>query len=224
MRRQRHPHIPPPAVTTAIVFGQLFRHEFLFGDDALFRAPLLWQPLTTLTFFGRSASAQLLLNLVLHAASAAVLFVAMRKLTGATGRSAFVAALFAIHPMHVETVARLAERKQLLATLFALLALLAYAHRRLALVAVAFAASLLSDPTYVALPLILLVLDWWPLARLRTERDLRPLLIEKLPRLPAQPSQSSAAGTHSRSPTQSLRTSASSAASSRRPDPRCRIR
>ncbi|HKO01731.1 MAG TPA: hypothetical protein VJ032_08565 [Thermoanaerobaculia bacterium] len=206
MRRQRHPHIPPPAVTTApetaiappwssrewaivaalvaltaIVFGQLFRHEFLFGDDALFRAPLLWQPLTTLTFFGRSASAQLLLNLVLHAASAAVLFVAMRKLTGATGRSAFVAALFAIHPMHVETVARLAERKQLLATLFALLALLAYAHRRLALVAVAFAASLLSDPTYVALPLILLVLDWWPLARLRTERDLRPLLIEKLP-------------------------------------------
>lgn len=206
MRRQRHAPIPPPVVPaatetvaappwssrewgivaalialTAIVFGQIARHEFLFGDNALFRAPMLWQPLTTLTFFGRSASAQLLLNLVLHAASTALLFVAMRKLTGTIGRSAFVAALFAVHPMHVETVARLAERKQLLATVFAMLALLAYAHRRLALVAIAFAASLLADPTYVALPLVLLLLDWWPLARLRAERDLRPLLTEKLP-------------------------------------------
>jgi tetratricopeptide (TPR) repeat protein len=189
MRRSRHrpPSPPAPVVApveapassprewaivaalvalTAIVFGQLVTHELLAGDVALFRTPSWWQP------------AHFLINLLLHAASAAVLFVALRKLTGTTGRSAFVAALFAIHPMHVETVARLAERKQLLATLFALLAILAYAHRRLVLVAIAFAASLFFEQTYVALPLLLLLLDWWPLDRLR---ELRPRLVEKLP-------------------------------------------
>jgi tetratricopeptide (TPR) repeat protein len=164
---------------TAIVFGQLVTHQLLFGDDVLLRTTNWWQPLATL--FTKIGLAPFGTNVALHVASTIVLFIALRKLTGATGRSAFVAALFAVHPMHVETVARLAEQKQLLATLFALLTILAYAQRRMLFVAIAFAASLLCDPTYVALPLLLLLLDWWPLGRFRDDRDLKPLLMEKLP-------------------------------------------
>ncbi|MCU1228202.1 MAG: cellulose synthase subunit BcsC [Acidobacteria bacterium] len=202
MRRRRH--VPSPATPvhltsetpwsvsewgivaalvalTAIVFGQLVTHQLLFGDDVLLRTTSWWQPLTTL--FRKLGGGHFAVNLALHAASSVVLFIALRKLTGATGRSAFVAAIFAVHPMHVETVARLAEQQQLLATLFALLAILAYAQRRMLFVATAFAASLLCDQTYVALPLLLLLLDWWPLDRLREERDLKPRLFEKLPLL-----------------------------------------
>src|SRR5512146_1284557 len=100
--------------------------------------------------FGMSAGAHHLVNVALHAANAALLLLVLHRLTGALGRSAAVAALFAVHPLHVESVAWVAERKDLLSTLFGLLALLASARytprpraRTYVAVAVAFGASLL---------------------------------------------------------------------------------
>jgi Flp pilus assembly protein TadD len=113
-----------------------------------------------------------LVNVAFHAANAVLVFVVFLRMTGATWRSAFVAALFAVHPTHVESVAWVAERKDVLSTLFGLLAMLAYvgwarrggAARYVAVVAL-FAASLLSKPMWVTLPFLLLLLDAWPLQR-----------------------------------------------------------
>jgi tetratricopeptide (TPR) repeat protein len=150
-----------------------------------------WHPLTWLslqldaTLGGRSPRVFHLTNMLLHAANAAILFVALRALTGALWRSAAVTLLFAIHPLRVESVAWVSERKDVLSSFFGLLALLAYAYyvrerswRRLALVALALALSLLAKPMYVTLPFLFLVLDWWPLRRMElriaaesTQRD-----------------------------------------------------
>lgn len=132
-----------------------------------------------------------LTNLALHVANLLLLFAALRELTGDVWKSAFVAALFAIHPLHVESVAWISERKGLLCTLFGLAALFAYgryANRRqqvwlwagIAL----FGLSLLSKVAMVTLPFLLLVLDFWPLGRFASgdprDRPLR-LVMEKLP-------------------------------------------
>jgi protein O-mannosyl-transferase len=113
-------------------------------------------------------------NLLLHTANAVLLFVALRRLTGAVWRPAAVAAFFAVHPLHVESVAWVSERKDLLSALFWILTLWAYARYaerpgpgRYALVVLAFTASLLSKPMAVTLPFVLLLLDYWPLGRLR---------------------------------------------------------
>ncbi|HKO56782.1 MAG TPA: hypothetical protein VJ276_12980 [Thermoanaerobaculia bacterium] len=180
-----------------LVFGQVAGHKFLNYDDAQFvtaneyvrgglsaegfgwaiaSASIGYYPLTWLShmldveLFGLNAGAHLLSALLLHILSTLALFFALRQLTGATVRSAFVAALFAIHPMHVESVAWVSERKDTLSTLFGMLALLAYAYRREKrwLVAAALAASLLSKQMLITLPFLLLVLDWWPLRRLNT--------------------------------------------------------
>jgi hypothetical protein len=120
-----------------------------------------------------------------------LLFLALARMTGALGCSAFVAAVFAVHPLHVESVAWATERKDVLAGFFFSLTLLAYARfaerpdskRSYALVLAALACALLSKPTAVTLPLVLLLLDFWPLGRLSWAASARRVWLEKLPML-----------------------------------------
>jgi tetratricopeptide (TPR) repeat protein len=152
-----------------------------------------WHPLTWLshmadvTLFGLDAGWHHRVNVLVHCASAVLLFFALRKLTGALWRSLLVAALFAVHPLHVESVAWVSERKDTLSGLFWMLALLAYARhaeRRTPLTALAvaacFALGLLAKPMVITLPFVLLLLDAWPL-RGPASADRRRRLVEKLP-------------------------------------------
>ena len=102
-----------------------------------------------------------------------------------------MAALFALHPLHVESVAWISERKDVLSSLFFLVTLLAYHHyvreggaRRYALVLLFFLLGMLSKPMLVTLPVVLILLDYWPLSRLNSRQELRTAIIEKLPMLP----------------------------------------
>jgi protein O-mannosyl-transferase len=133
-------------------------------------------------------------NVLFHSGSAAFLFLALRALTGAYWRSAVAALLFAVHPLRVESVAWVAERKDVLSVFFGMLALWAYAAysrhpsvKSYLLVLLAFALSLMSKPMLVTLPCLLLVLDWWPLGRLLGHTgepgSWRRLVVEKLPLL-----------------------------------------
>ena len=155
-----------------------------------------WHPLTWIShqldvqLFANDARGHHATSLLLHLASTVVLFLVLRRMTGATGRSAIVAGLFGVHPLHVESVAWVAERKDTLSTLFWWLTMAAYvryveapAARRYAWVAIALLAGLLAKPMLVTLPFVLLLLDHWPLGRTR-ETSMRNLAIEKLPLLP----------------------------------------
>src|SRR5262249_52736620 len=111
--------------------------------------------------------------LLLHLANTVLLFLLVRRMTGATGRSAFVAALFALHPLHVESVAWVTERKDVLSGLFWILTIWAYTAyvsrpdlRRYLLVVALYILALLSKPMVVTLPVVLLLLDYWPLRRM----------------------------------------------------------
>src|SRR5438067_6487139 len=146
-----------------------------------------WHPLTLLSFqldaelFGPDAWGFHLTNLLLHAANAAVLLLVLARWTGAAWRSALAAALFAWHPLHVESFAWVAERKDVLSTLLGLLTLAAYGRfaerpgwRRYAFVVVAFALGLAAKPMLVTLPAVLLLLDYWPLGRFSPHLTPRP--------------------------------------------------
>jgi tetratricopeptide (TPR) repeat protein len=137
-----------------------------------------WHPLTMLSLmldsqlYGLKPFGFHLTNLLLHVANTVLLFHVLRVMTDCVGRSAAVALLFALHPLHVESVAWVAERKDGLSTLFGLLALWAYlwytaapSWRRLAVVTTLLALSLLAKPMWVTFPFLLLLLDWWPLRR-----------------------------------------------------------
>ena len=139
-----------------------------------------WHPLTMLShmldcsLFHLAAGGHHLTNLLFHTANTVLLFLLLRRMTGAVWRSAIVAALFAWHPLHVESVAWVAERKDVLSTLFLLLTVWAYVRyaekpglRRYSLVLLWFALGLMSKPMLVTLPGILLLLDYWPLGRMR---------------------------------------------------------
>jgi len=152
-----------------------------------------WHPLTWIShmldvqLFGMTPSAFHLVNLAIHAANTALVFLVLDRATGARGPSAFVAAVFGVHPLHVESVAWIAERKDVLSTFFLLVALaayVAYARRpsatRYVAVASAFALGLLAKPMVVTFPFVLLLLDWWPLRRTAT-RSPWALVREKLP-------------------------------------------
>ena len=152
-----------------------------------------WHPVTWLSHmidwaaYGRKPLGHHLTSLLVHLASVLVLFFALERMTGAPGRSAFAAALFAVHPLHVESVVWLAERKDVLCALFWFLSIAAYARwletPRLSLrVAVALFATLalMSKPMAVTLPLTLLFLDFWPLGR-RRPRAARAAVLEKAP-------------------------------------------
>lgn len=194
------------AAATFIVFGQVASHSFLNFDDgqfiyenphvlhgdivwALTSAAIGWYPLTWLThmldvrLWGMDAGMHLLTGVFLHALGTILLFLALRRLTRREWVSACVAALFAIHPMHVESVAWASERKDTLSTLFAMLALWLYARapRRMLGVSIALALSLAAKQMYITLPFVFLLLDAWPLDRLRTLDDLRPRVTEKWP-------------------------------------------
>jgi protein O-mannosyl-transferase len=191
---------------TFTVFGQVTTHSFLNFDDgqfiyenqhvlnrdvswALTSAQIGWYPLTWLshmldvTIWGQRAGMHLLTGVFLHALSVLLLFLALRRLTRAPWPSAFIAALFAIHPMHVESVAWASERKDTLSTVFAMLALWFYARapRRMLRVSIAMALSLMAKQMYITLPFVFLLLDVWPLKRLRSSNDLRQRAIEKWP-------------------------------------------
>jgi tetratricopeptide (TPR) repeat protein len=140
-----------------------------------------WHPLTWLShaldrrLFGLNPVGHHYVNVLLHAANAVVLFLLLQNATGFSWRSLMVAALFALHPINVESVAWAAERKNGLSMLFFLLALYAYgwyatcpAFRRYVTVAVFFALALLSKPQVIAFPFLLLLWDYWPLGRIGT--------------------------------------------------------
>ncbi|MDE3065912.1 MAG: tetratricopeptide repeat protein [Verrucomicrobiota bacterium] len=142
-----------------------------------------WHPLTWLShmldceIYGLNAGGHHFTNVLFHVANTLLLFGLLRRLTGAVWRAAFVAALFAWHPLHVESVAFVAERKDVLSTFFAFLTLLAYCSwvkvpgwPRYALALLLFALGLMSKPMLVTLPLMMLLLDFWPLGRLELDK------------------------------------------------------
>jgi tetratricopeptide (TPR) repeat protein len=204
------------------VFGQTLHHGFVNYDDAVYIAdnPAVlgglslngiawafthcvnanWTPLTVIShmldcqLYGTQAGWHHLTNVLLHITTAIVLFLVLKEMTGALWRSAFVAAVFAIHPLHVESVAWIAERRDVLSGLFFMLTLGAYAGYvrhpqslgRYLMVVLMLALALISKPTAVTLPFVLLLLDYWPLKRF-TQPDGRlipwRLIVEKVPLL-----------------------------------------
>jgi tetratricopeptide (TPR) repeat protein len=209
---------------TLAVYAQVHSHEFVDKDDPLYivESELLhqglgvatltqsfmaahhgnWIPLTWIsllvdhTLYGFEPAGYHLTNVALHAASAVLLFLALLSMTGALGASAFVAAVFALHPLHVESVAWASERKDALSGFFWMLTLVAYARYaaapsggRYAATLLALILGLLSKPTVVTLPFVLLLLDYWPLRRFGSAEPRAAssaaspgsLIVEKLP-------------------------------------------
>ncbi len=160
-----------------------------------------WIPLTWLslmldaTLYKNWPDGYHVTNVLLHAANVLLVFVIFTRMTGRPGPSAFVAAIFAVHPLHVESVAWITERKDVLCTSFGLLSLWAYVsytenHRRSRYIAafVCLALSLMAKQTFVTLPCVFLLLDYWPLGRFgqagnpsQLRDDLRRLVAEKIP-------------------------------------------
>ena len=213
------------AVAVFLVFGQTLRHEFINYDDEeyfydnpqvqhgltwsgvawAFRTMYAanWHPLTWLSLmldaqlFGAGPMGPHLTNVILHAVNTVLLFLLLRRLSGAYWRSALVAALFGLHPLHVESVAWVSERKDVLSGLFFMLTLLMYARyveeskvRCLkskvfyGLALLFFALGLMSKPMLVTLPFVLLLLDYWPLQRFMlhdSRKVIARMVWEKLP-------------------------------------------
>ncbi len=153
-----------------------------------------WHPLTVIViliehqFFGLRAGGYHVVNVLLHAASVVMLFLLFIRMTGRLWESAVVAALFAVHPLRVESVAWISECKDVLSGFFFMLTLWAYvsyargpSRGRYAMVLAWFALGLLSKPMLVTVPCVLLLLDYWPLGRLRDGSQFRKLILEKLP-------------------------------------------
>jgi tetratricopeptide (TPR) repeat protein len=190
------------------VFGQTLQHQFVNYDDqtyvyenrevsagltwhgfiAAFTQPHAqnWHPLTTIShmvdcqIFGLDPAGHHLSNVLLHTTAALLLFSVLNGMTGVLWRSAFVAVLFAIHPLRAESVAWVAERKDLLSGVFFMLTLAAYVHyvrqpslRRYLVTLLFFAFGLMAKPTVVALPVFLLLLDYWPLGRFHPDQSWR---------------------------------------------------
>ncbi len=209
------------AVTTLAVYWQVRNFEFVSFDDTKYvrdnsyvnsgftRQGLVWaftdsisywHPLTWISYmldcqlFGVNAGGHHIVNLLLHIINALLLFTVIRRITDCLWQSAFVAALFALHPLRVESVAWIVERKDVLSGLFWMLTMLAYLryvkNRRLVSylsVLVIFSLALMAKPTVAALPFVLLLLDYWPLNRFANlssappQKILRSLVLEKVP-------------------------------------------
>ena len=153
-----------------------------------------WHPVTWIShmldwrFFGASAAGHHWVSLLFHILNGLLLFAFLRLMTGELWRSWMVAALFALHPLHVESVAWISERKDVLSMFFFLLCLWAYVGyvrdqdgRRYLLALVFFAFGLMSKPMLVTVPFLLLLIDYWPLMRYRSASGTRLLIREKLP-------------------------------------------
>src|ERR1035441_3670392 len=215
---------------TLVVFAPALTHDFLVYDDQVYvtenphvQAGLTWQgvawafrsyaasnwhPVTWLShmldcqFYGLRPAGHHLTNVLLHVANTLLLFLLLSRMTGAVWRSACVAALFAWHPLHVESVAWVAERKDMLGAFFWMLTLWAYARyaevqsqgtrntqhapRFCLLALLFFALGLMSKPMLVTLPFVLLLLDYWPLGR-SAERGVRSAKLSR-PEVQGNPS------------------------------------
>lgn len=204
------------------VFGQTLGHQFVNFDDGayVFRNPTVtqgvsvegtkwgfthpvaanWHPLTMLAhmldcqLFGVTPAGHHFTNVVLHSIAAVLLFLAIWWMTGRVWPSAFVTSVFAIHPLHVESVAWVAERKDVLSAVFFMLTLLAYVYYsrrpsllRYALIFVFTGCGLMAKPMLVTLPFLLLLLDYWPLDRFDSSKgggqQALKLIGEKIPLL-----------------------------------------
>src|SRR6266566_2944617 len=210
------------AAVTFGIYAQVIGHRFITLDDLSYiegnpmvnRGVTLgglawafttfheanWHPLTWIAhmidsqLFGMIAGGHLLVNALIHAANTLLLFWFLLRTTHARWSSALVAALFALHPLHVESVAWASERKDTLSTFFGLLSLIAYTRyaeapsvRRYAWTCVTLALGLLAKPMLVTWPFVMLLLDYWPLHRFqrsevrRQKSVLRGLVVEKIP-------------------------------------------
>jgi len=200
------------AVSVLLVFWQVGNFDFLSYDDGVYVSEnsrvlngltadnvvwafttgfaAFWHPLTWLSLmldcqlFGSAPAGFHLTNLFFHLVNTLLLFAILRKTTGSLWSSAFVAALFAIHPMHVESVVWISERKDVLSTFFWFLAMWAYIRYAkkpgvlsYLLVLLIFALGLMTKPMLVTLPFVFLLLDYWPFQRKISSR----LLVEKVP-------------------------------------------
>src|SRR5436190_8606181 len=190
------------ALITFGIYAQVIGHQFITLDDPTYiqENPMVnrgvtlaglawafttfhatnWHPLTWIShmidcqLFGTNAGRHLLVNALIHVANTLLVFCFLLRTTHARWPSALVAALFALHPLHVESVAWASERKDTLSTFFGLLSLIAYMRyaeapsiNRYAWVAITLALGLLAKPMLVTWPLIMLLLDYWPLHRLQ---------------------------------------------------------
>jgi len=199
------------AAITFIVYARTLTCDFVNLDDDIyvtdnhyvkaglthqsllwaFKAPRIafWHPVTMLShmldcqLFGLHPAGHHLTSLLLHTANTLLLFAVLNSMTAALWQSAFVAAAFALHPLHVESVAWISERKDVLSTLFWLLTMAAYlcyvrqhSAKWYMVTLLTFAMGLMAKPTLVTLPFVLLLLDFWPLNRLN-----RNAVLEKLP-------------------------------------------
>ena len=204
-----------------IVFGQVIGFEFVDVDDSVyvnnhmvvkgltleglswaiknihtnFSTTLNWiSHMMDVELFGHNPAGHHLTNFLLHLLNTLLFFFILEKVTRDRGKSAIAAVLFAIHPLRVETVAWVADRKDLLAMLFSLLTIGAYwkyaVQRRplwYGMTALFFVLALLSKPVMVILPFVLLLIDGWPLKRVESASlqwaDIKPLIMEKVPLL-----------------------------------------
>src|ERR1700726_4056045 len=207
------------AVITFGIYAQVIGHQFIALDDPTYiqenpmvnrgvtRAGLAWafttfhatnwHPLTWIAhmidsqLFGMNAGGHLLVNALIHVANTLLVFWFLSRTTHARWPSALVAALFALHPLHVESVAWASERKDTLSAFFGLLSLIAYVRYaeapsriRYAWTAITLALGLLAKPMLVTWPLVMLLLDYWPLRRFQQSGQwsvVRGLVVEKIP-------------------------------------------
>jgi len=205
------------AIAVLAVFSQLIRYEFVIIDDPVYvifnrhitsgmtadsfiwavstKYADLWHPLVWLSFmldyrvFGLNAGGYHLTNLLLHMMSSLMLFWLFHRMTGALWKSAFIAAFFALHPLHVESVAWISERKDVLSAFFWMLTLCLYVVytekpviQRYWPVVLGFVCALMSKPMVVTLPVVLLLLDYWPLRRfVSVQKNLLWQIKEKSP-------------------------------------------
>jgi protein O-mannosyl-transferase len=203
-------------LATFCSYSQLKDHEFINFDDDLYITnnlnvqaglssesvlwafttshPPYWHPVTWLShiidyqLYGLHPKGHYLTNLFLHISSVLMLFIVLLRMTGALWQSGFVAAMFALHPLNIESVAWIAERKNVLSTFFWLITVWAYIYysekpnfKRYGLVFFFFTLGLMSKPMLVTLPFVLLLLDYWPLGRwkLGQERGIDEVLDKK---------------------------------------------
>jgi len=206
------------ALSTFVVFYQVHSFRFVTFDDPdyVYNNPNIqsgitlqavkwaltvgyahnWHPLTWIShmldwqLFGNNAGGHHLTNLIIHIANTLLLFIVLKQMTSALWQSAFVAALFTLHPLHVESVAWISERKDVLSTFFWILTMWAYLRyvkkpkiSSYLLIVIFFSLGLMSKPMLVTLPFVLLLLDYWPLERFdRLEwRTIYRLILEKIP-------------------------------------------
>ena len=212
-----------------IIYSQTMHHDFVVYDDRTYitgnpnvlegmtsesirwafsfkaKDKTYWHPITWLShmldiqLFGMNAGSHLMINLMVHTLNTLLLLYVLRRMTGELWPSAIVAALFALHPLNVESVAWVAARKNLLSTMFWMFTILAYVRyvekphlKRYALILTVFSLGLLTKPMLVTLPCVLLLLDFWPLRRFQFGQrrtldhpnvSMGRLILEKVPLL-----------------------------------------